>query len=180
MAGFAKAILITILAAVSIMLLFNMAFFFPWYLEIIDTTFQVAQLIATDNYLTYDNYHTVYDELRGKPIFRERAGADQLMIEAFHEGYRTDSAIENSIHSLEYYYALDDENAKPYVQMGNLVTVTITANYPFRMQFLGEPITLNDFPVTFSMTTVTTKHYKDLDYDYIDYGDSYDNYDYDD
>jgi len=179
MAGFAKAILITILAAASVILLFNMAFFFPWYLEVIETTFQVSQMIATDNYLTYDNYHHVYDNLREKPIFRERAASDKLKIEAFHVGDRTDSAIEEVKHSSEYYYALNDENAKPYVQMGKLVTVTVTANYPFRMKMFGETIVLDDVPVVFSMTTVTTKHYKDLDYNYGDYGEIDDDFEYD-
>jgi len=177
MAGFAKAILVSILAVAAIFLLYNLAYFFPWYLEVIETTFQVSQMVATDNYLTYGNYTDVYDKLREKPIFRERAGTEFLKIEAFHVGSRTDSAIENSYHSLEYYYALDREEDKPYAQMGNLVTITVSATYPFRMKMLGRDFSAADIPVKFSMTTVTTKHYKDLPYDYGDYGDLNSEYD---
>ena len=176
MAGFAKAILITILAAAAIILLFNLAFFFPWYLEIIETTFQVSQTVATYNYLAYDDFTNVLETLREKPIFIERAA--DVTIEAFHENGK--DAIERvGPHDVNtYYYPLENEEDKPYTQMGNLVTIQISASYPFRMQMFGAPVTLSDIPVTFTMTTSTTRHYKDLPYDFGIDGDSYDDYDY--
>jgi len=166
MAGFLKAILIAILAVASILLFVNMAFFFPWYMEIVQTTFEVSQIVSTDNYLALDSYEDALDEVRNKPIFKERAA--DVKIEAFHEDGRT--AVEQSgPHSVStYYYDLDREEDKPYVQMGKLVTVTIHAVYPLRMRMFGEEMTFEgaDVPVSFSMTTVTTRHYKDLEYDY--------------
>ena len=170
MAGFAKAILIAILSVASILVLFNMAFFFPWYMEVIETTYEISQWVATDNYLSYENYSAIYNDLKGKPIFEERTGEKELKIEVVHENGK--NAIEESgPHDVNtYYYPLDKEDEKPYVQMGNLVTISVTATYPFRMQILGKKINAADIPVTFSMTTVTTRHYKDLPYDPYDYG----------
>ena len=179
MAGFIKAILITILAAAAITMLFNLAFFFPWYMELIETTFHVSQMIATDNYLTWDNYDDLLNNpdhgLKNKPIFKERAGA--VKIEAVHDNGK-DAIERGSSHDVNtYYYHLAREEDKPYVQMGNLVTIEISANYPFRMQMFGNPVILSDIPVTFSMTTSTTHHYKDLPYDFGVAGDYYGDYD---
>jgi len=179
MAGFAKAILITILASAAIILLFNLAFFFPWYIEVIETTFQVSQMIATDNYLTYDNYETVYNNLKEKPIFKERTGSKQLKIEAFHESGKDAIERESARDVNTYYYPLSKEEDKPYVQMGNLVTIEIHATYPFRMTIFGRSINSGkmDIPVTFRMTTSTTRHYKDLPYNYGVDGGYFDDYD---
>ena len=179
MAGFAKAILITILAAAAIILLFNLAFFFPWYMEIIQTTFQASQMIATDNYLTWENYDDLLNNaehgLKNKPIFKERAGA--VKIEAVHANGK-DAIERGGPHDVNTdYYPLEREEDKPYVQMGNLVTIEISANYPFRMQMFGEPVVLSDIPITFSMTTSTTHHYKDLPYDFGVLGETLDDYD---
>ena len=177
MAGFGKAILISIMAVAAILVLFNMAFLFPWYMEIIETTFEVTQMIATDNYLTFENYTEVYETLKNKPIFCEMR--DSVKIEAFHADGRK-SAIEAANppgYDVNYYYDKEIDE-KPYVQMGNLVTVYISATYPFRMEILGRSIVATEIPVTFSMTTSTTRHYKDLPYDYGISGDYF--YDYDD
>jgi len=166
MAGFLKAVLISIITIAAIIVFMNMAFFFPWYMEIIQTTFNVSQIISTDNYLAFNYYEDILGELRDKPIFREMA--DDVKIEAFHNDGNLRPAIEQGgprdVNS--YYYSLSDENAKPYVQMGNLVTITVSATYPFRMQMFGRPVTAAPIPVSFTMTTTTTRHYKDLDYSY--------------
>ena len=178
MSGFLKAILISIITMAAIIVFINMAFFFPWYIEIVQTTFKVSQIISTDNYLAYDYYQDILNELKDKPIFREMAG--DVKIEAFHQDGNMKSAIEQggSRDVNAYYYHLSDESAKPYVQMGNLVTVTISATYPFRMELFGRKITAAPIPVSFSMTTTTTRHYKDLDYNYGWGGYSVDDYDY--
>jgi len=166
MAGFLKVILISIITMVAIVVFINMAFFFPWYMEIIQTTYNVSQVISTDNYLAFNYYEDFLNELKDKPIFKEMA--DDVVIEAFHHYGNMKSAIEQGgPHDVNsYYYALSDENSKPYVQMGNLVTVTISATYPFQMQLFGKPVTAAPIPISFSMTTTTTRHYKDLEYYY--------------
>ena len=164
MSGFLKAILIAIIAVASIIVFVNMAFFFPWYMEIIQTTFEVSQMISTENYLTYDKYEDALNGLRDKPIFRDRASS--VRIEARHEDGRP--AIEASgLYDVNTYYYNLHEDEKPYVQLGNLVTITVTATYPFRMQMFGSPVTAADIEnISFSMTTVTTRHYKDLWFDF--------------
>ena len=175
MSGVLKAVLISILAVASIIVFVNLAFFFPWYMEVIQTTFEVSQMVSTDNYLTYNYYHDTLDELRGKAIFKDRAA--NVKIEAFHENGK--NAIEQGGHHdvNTYYYPLSSESDKPYVQMGKLVKITIHATYPFRMQLFGKPVTAADIPVLFSMTTATTRHYKDLEYDYGPDGRSLGDYD---
>jgi len=178
MSGFLKAILISIITVAAIIVFVNMAFFFPWYMEIVQTTFKVSQIISTDNYLAYDCYEDILNELKEKPIFREMA--DDVIIEAIHQGGNMKPAIELSgPHDVStYYYPMSDETAKPYVQMGNMVTVTISAVYPFRMEMFGKKVTAAPIPVSFRMTTTTTRHYKDLEYDYGWSGHTIDEYDY--
>jgi len=175
MAGFLKAILISVITVAAIIVFVNMAFFFPWYMEVIQTTFKISQIVSTDNYLARDYYEGFMDELAGKPIFRDRA--ENVAIEAVHENGK--NAIEESgPHDVDtFYYPISDEESKPYVQMGNLVTITVHATYPFRMKMFGRPVTAADIPVSFSMTTATTRHYKDLEYDYGPDGYSIDDYD---
>jgi len=164
MAGFLKAILIAIIAVASIIVFVNLAFFFPWYMEVIQTTLEISQVVSTDNYLAYDYYRDTLNDLKDKPIFNDRK--DNVIIEAIHEGGK--DAIERDgpfdVHT--HYYPLALEKDKPYVQMGNLVTVTVRATYPFRMQMFGKPIAAADIPLSFSMTTVTTRHYKDLEFEF--------------
>jgi hypothetical protein len=163
MVGFAKAILIAILAAVATVIFTNMVFFFPWYLEIVETTFVVSQIVTTDNYLAYDEYQTALDTLKEKPIFKDRESL--VSIEARHESGRDAIERVGPYDTDEHYYNLD-EDLKPYEQMGNLVTITIRAAYPFRMHLFGTTINLPDIPVSYVMSTTTSHHYKDLPYDY--------------
>jgi len=176
MSGFLKTILMAILTVAAILVFFNMAFFFPFYIEVIQTAFHVSQMISTENYLPYDQYQSILDGLRGRPIFNDRAAGVQ--IEARHSNGKDAIERQGPYSASGHYYYLSDEWEKPYLQMGNLVTVTVRAVYPFRMQILGRQITAADIPITFNMTTVVTRHYKDLDYDYGPYGPAIDDYDY--
>jgi len=166
MAGFLKVILVAILTVACIIVFFNMAFFFPFYLEVIQTAFHVSQIISTDNYLATDTYEDILWELKGKPIFSEKA--PEVKIEAKHESGKNAIEAGGPFDVNTYYYPLAGEDNKPYVQMGNLVTITVSAVYPFRMQMFGEQINTGamDLPVSFTMTTVTTRHYKDLEYEF--------------
>jgi hypothetical protein len=169
MAGFGKAILIAMIAAVSLIILFNVAFFFPWYLTLVEKGFAISQFIATDNYLKQNYYQDIMTELGDYQLFRARL--DDVQIEAWHDNGAGGTAIEPSYHTLEEYY--NDDYPKPYVQMGHPVLVIVSASYPLQMELFGTPIhellpTLSDIHVSFKMTTTTTKHYKDLPYEYLD------------
>ena len=173
MAGFLKAFLIAIIAVAALVLFMNMAFFFPWYLEIIQTTFEVSQWVATYNYLDSDNYERIHTDLSEKPIFRERKTA--VAITAYHDGDKTRDAIDQVLpYNMSLSYYDEDPTKKPYVQMGNMVEITVSAAYPFRMQIFGEPLVLADINVSFPMTTTTTRHYKDLPYNYGPDGEEWD------
>lgn len=172
--GFAKAIVVVILAVAFIVVMVNMAFFFPWYSELIERTFQVSQMVSTDNYLSYDKYTLVYDNICAEPIFKERTA--DIKIEAVHESGKNAIEMDGPWDVNTHYYPLDDESSKPYEQMGKLVDITIHAAYPFRMQMFGRDITVADIPVSFQITTTTTHHYKDLPYNYGVDGDMLDDF----
>ena len=168
MAGFLKAILITMIAVSGLVIFLNLAFFFPWYLTLVEKGFAVSQIVAANNYLPYDDYTDILREIKGLPVFSDRE--DKIVIEALHDngtGPAPKDAIERSnAYSMEDYYG-EPDSVKPYVQMGNTVKIKLYASYPFRAQIFGGFSTLTDIDVSFSMTTTTTKHYKDLDYEYI-------------
>lgn len=176
MVGFARSLIIVMIAVVSLIVFFNAAFFFPWYLTMVETGFATAQMIATDNYLSYDNYTSTVDGLREAPIFcKVENPLEHIDIEAWHideNKLKIRTAIEPLTYltqeqALEEYYWEANEDRKPYTQMGNMVLITVKASYPFQMQLFGSPLRLTELPLTFSMTTTTTKHYKDLEYTYV-------------
>ncbi len=160
MTGFVKSLLIGILAAAAIIVLMNMAFFLPWYINVIEATFEVSQAVAADNCLSYENYHNIYDELKSKPIFRERAAGNELGITVVSQSGK-DCIERSGGYELSDYY---DSSYKPYVQRGESISVTVYASYPFRMTFNGEDVSLADIPVEFTIKTTALKHYKDLPY----------------
>ena len=174
MVSIAKSILISILAMIVLILLMNIAFFFPWYLTVVDAAFAVSQMVATDNYLSYDNYELVRGMLVDKPVFEARSGDDELM---FIVNFESDFGVEKSLieegetRPLSFYYGKDDEDEKIYVQRGNIVRVTIHAQYPIRVGFMdneadeGGNRPLADIPIDFSMTTTTLRLCKDLPYE---------------
>ena len=166
MAGFAKSILVAMLAAVAMVIMMNVAFFFPWYINVIETCFEVSQIVANENYLPGDDYHNIYGELSNRPIFNKRNGADELSIEVTHQSSKNGKETECG-RTAEYYYD-KPESEKPYVQKGNPVTVTVKATYPFQMNIAGNEVEVADIPVEISINTMTLKYYKDLEY-YVDW-----------
>lgn len=172
MAGFLKAVLIATLSVTSLVIFFNAAFFFPWYLTLVEKGFELSQIIATNNFLPASEYWDALEDLQERPIFNKRP--DNIVIEAQHvdsnrENYR--SAIENSRNSrdiVEYYNLPEDSTERPYVQMGNSIRITIKASYPFEMRLFQNTLDLSDIDISFSMMTTTTRHYKDLEYIYVE------------
>ena len=156
MRGVAKAVLGVILSSVAILLLLNLAFFFPWYLTLITETYNVSQIVAGDNYMKETYYEDALERLQERPIFRDKE--DKIEILVTNADGR--SAIGDDDETIYYDSAEFD---KPYLQRGEELKVEIKAVYPFTITLWGEKLE-RELPVSFSMSTTGLKHYKDLDY----------------
>ncbi|MBH5320056.1 hypothetical protein I6N90_19830 [Paenibacillus sp. GSMTC-2017] len=162
MQGIAKAILITLLTSIGIVLLTNMAFFFPWYLTLVSETYYVSQVAATDNYVSRANYDDIKDSLEDKPIFSKRKDDIQIWVHKSEEYSNPSKSAIPIVDRSDYSdYVYDEE--KPYQQRGETIYVKIAAVYPLSITLWGEEHTA-EIPVSFKMTTVGLKHYKDLPY----------------
>ncbi|MEK3903597.1 hypothetical protein [Paenibacillus sp. FSL R7-0179] len=156
MRGVAKSFLVAIVVAASIMVFTNLVFFFPWYMTLVIETFNLSQVAAGDNYIKQSYYDDALKRLKERPIYREHP--DQIEVEALNED--NGRAIGNDDETV---YANATELEKPYRQRGEPVTVTVRAVYPLSVRLWGEEIR-TEIPVSFSLTSVGLKHYKDLDY----------------
>lgn len=156
MRGVAKSFLVAIVVAASIMVFTNLVFFFPWYMTLVIETFNLSQVAAGDNYIKQSYYDDALQRLKERPIYREHP--DQIEIEAFNED--NGRAVGNDDETV---YANATELEKPYRQRGEPVTVTVRAVYPLSVKLWGEELR-TEIPVSFSLTSVGLKHYKDLDY----------------
>lgn len=156
MRGVAKAVLGVILSSVAILLLLNLAFFFPWYLTLITETYNVSQIVAGDNYMKETYYEDALERLQERPIFRDKDDKIEILI----TNADGRSAIGDDDETVYYDRAEFD---KPYLQRGEELQVEIKAVYPFSITLWGEKLE-RELPVSFSMTTTGLKHYKDLDY----------------
>ncbi len=156
MQGFAKAVLAAILVSICIMLFTNMVFFFPWYMTLITETFNLSQIAASDNYIKQSYHDDSLDRIKDRPIFRDKASF--IDITAINSD--GDDAVGRDDES---YYEDLGEYDKPYRQRGEPVTVEISAVYPLSITLWGTKYE-KELPVSFSITSVGLKHYKDLDY----------------
>ncbi|WP_310551566.1 hypothetical protein [Paenibacillus glufosinatiresistens] len=156
MRGVAKGVLGVILSSVAILLLLNLAYFFPWYLTLITETYNVSQVVAGDNYMKESYYEEALDQLQERPVYRDKA--DDIEIRITNADGR--SAIGDDDETVYYDSA---ESDKPYLQRGEPLEVEIRAVYPFTVTLWGKKLE-REFPVSFKMSTTGLKHYKDLDY----------------
>ncbi len=161
MAGFAKAILISVLVAVVFFLFMNMIFFFPWYMSLIYETFNLSQIAAADNYLKNMNVDAAMNRLKSKPIFSDPAVIGLIEIEA-ENSYGTTAIGEDNTDEA-YVASGADDSSKPYRQRGEKITVRIKAGYPFRVKLANADVELV-LPVSFQLSTTGLKYYKDLPY----------------
>lgn len=156
MRGVAKAVLGVIISSVAILLLLNLAFFFPWYLTLITETYNVSQIVAGDNYMKQSYYENALERLQERPIFRDKKDKIEILVTNA-DGRRAIGDDDETI-----YYA-SAEFDKPYLQRGEELEVMIKAVYPFTITLWGEKLE-RELPISFSMSTTGLKHYKDLDY----------------
>ncbi|RCX18258.1 hypothetical protein DFR58_10516 [Anaerobacterium chartisolvens] len=161
MAGFAKAILISVLVAVVFFLFMNMIFFFPWYMSLVYETFNLSQVAAADNYLKNMNVNAAMDRLKSKPIFSDASVINLIEIEAKNSYGSTAIGEDNADEA--YVASGMDDSSKPYRQRGEKITVRIKAAYPFRVKLANADVELV-LPVSFQLSTTGLKYYKDLPY----------------
>lgn len=155
MQGIAKAILTTIVVTICLMLFINLVFFFPWYMTLVTETFNLSQVAASDNYIKQEYYDDALDRLKDRPIFREKA--DRIVITVTNDsGYTAVGDNDETVY--EYVTELE----KPYRQMGRPVKVEVKAVYPLSITLWGKKLE-RELPVSFSLTTIGLKHYKDLE-----------------
>ena len=167
MVGAIKAVLIAIISSVALFLIVQLAFFFPFYMTIVVETFNLANIAANDNYVKQMYYDHSLDALKDRPMFNRLS--DDVAIEVIAED-EFGGAVDAIGDDDDFFYnqydgpVLPDGTIKPYLQRGNPVTVRISAVYPIEMTLWGSTITY-PFPVSFSITSIGLKYYKDLDWD---------------
>jgi hypothetical protein len=155
MAGVAKAVLVAMLAGTVILLLTQVAAFLPFYMSLVVTTSSLANAVAVDNYLHETLYEDTLAELQARPLFSKLSDRVEIEVEngtGFNSGSDTP----------DDYSMIEGEAGKPYKQRGEPINVTVSAAYPLEMTVWGNTITM-EVPVTYSITTVGLRYYKDLD-----------------
>lgn len=156
MQGIAKAVLITILVSICILLFVNLVFFFPWYMTLVTETFNLSQAAANDNYIKQSYYDDTLARLKDRPIFEDKAG-DIVITVKNASGYTAVGNDYEEIYENESLIELD----KPYRQRGKPITIEIEAVYPLSITLWGNKVE-KEIPVSFSLTAVGLRHYKDL------------------
>jgi len=169
-----KAILVAILTAAALFILTHLAFFFPFYLTIVTETFNLANVAANDNYVRESYLEDALDRLRERPIFERAVAANG---EGNGNGWDT-GAVQIRVYNVDGFRAVGSDNPfdyshidgaspdKPYRQRGEPIDITIVAYYPFVVTMWGHELQIL-FPVSFSMTTIGLRYYKDLDYEFL-------------
>jgi hypothetical protein len=156
MVSFAKAILGAVVGAVIMVLLTQFAFFFPFYMTIVVETFNLANTAAGDNYIKDSYYESSLATLQSKPMFKQNP--NKIIIDV-----RNSDGGEAVGDDDEYVYnATSGESGKPYRQRGNPIVVTVSAAYPLTINIAGQTIE-KDIDLSFTITTIGLKYYKDLD-----------------
>lgn len=164
MQGIAKALLITILSSAIIVLLMNMAFFFPWYMTLVIETYSLSQVAANDNYVKQPYLDEAEKKLKETAIFKKRPNDIEIIVKKTDVAPPYANAVgfeDVSIYDNGSYLDLE----KPYRQRGEPIEVTIKAVYPLTMKLWGKDVE-GEIPMSFTITTRGLKHYKDLHYDY--------------
>ena len=167
MAAPAKAIIVAIIASALLVLLTHLAFFFPFYMTMVLETFKLANVAANDNYVRQSYYDQSFDDLTGYPMFaKSRSWTPGDGWNTGNVRIRVLNADDERAVGSDYSYDYSDIDGtigKPYRQRGEKIKVEIVAAYPFEMKMWNETYH-RAIPVSFSITVIGLKYYKDLDY----------------
>jgi hypothetical protein len=162
MAAPAKVALYGLVSAVLFVMITQAAIFFPFYMTVVLETFNIANIAANDNYVKQTYYDDALDNLRSRPIFSKSPASVRIDARRADIDY-VNSAVGNDD---EFYYDENNipDNEKPYRQRGERITVTVSADYALETPVWSTTI-ITRIPVSFSMTTIGLKYYKDLPLD---------------
>jgi hypothetical protein len=180
MAAPIKAVLVALLSAAALIILTHLALLSPFYMTAIVETFNLANVAANDNYVKQMYYDESFKKLKELPMFKKSwewgGGGDGwtsgniiIKVENAYPDTAHNKAVGNN-NEFEYNWDGDRPSSrgvyKPYCQRGKPIKITIYAVYPFEVMLGGRPLR-RELPVSFSITTIGLKYYKDLDYDYL-------------
>jgi len=146
-----KAIIISAL----VVFLSKVAALFPFYMTIVVESFNLANAAAADNYIKQPSYDAALAALCERPLFNRNPGSVTIEVQNADGGRAVGSDNE---------YDYDGLADKPYRQRGRPLQVTVSALYPFEFTLWGRPVGF-DVPVSFSLTVIGLKYYKDLPMD---------------
>lgn len=156
----AKAIVIAMASTIILALIMQVFLFFPFYMTLVIETFNLANVAATDNYVKESFYDTIIEDLRDRPVFSRRP-RNEVQIHVRNSDNQSAIGDDNEFYYDEY--GIDD-HLKPYRQRGEPITITIEARYPLEFQWMGMTFRHDaGIPVSFEMTTIGLRYYKDLD-----------------
>lgn len=158
MQSFAKAILISMISAIFLMMFISLSLFFPWYSTLIIETYNLSQVASGDNYVKQSYYDDALDNLKDRPIFSDKS--DKVKITVLNADGRNAVGDDDETN----YLSVADHD-KPYCQRSKQLTITIAAVYPLQVTLWGRPVE-KEIPLSFTFKSVGLKHYKDLDYYY--------------
>ena len=183
MSSVVKLALYAILISIVVVFLSKMAALIPFYITMVTEAFTLANISAADNYLKRQHYEDSLEGLRSRPLYN--VNADEVRIYVLNEDGAarlqsdvSNRSIEQKLASLNSdHFAIGENNefvynatngpfGKPYRQRGRPIQIIVTAVYPFQFMLWGRPAGF-DVPVSFSITTIGLKYYKDLDADYF-------------
>ncbi|GHU50712.1 hypothetical protein AGMMS49975_02290 [Clostridia bacterium] len=163
MVGAFKAVITAVGISIAVYLLTQMAFFFPFYMTIVVEAFNLSNIAANDNYVERIYYEDSLYNLRDRPVFNRTPSS--VAIEVLNADGREAVGDDPSAYSGYDGDTLGDGTYKPYRQRGEPVTVTVSAVYPVAVTLWGNTFTHN-VPVSFEITSVGLRYYKDLEWDY--------------
>ena len=177
MAAPIKAVLVAIISAAALFVLTHLAFIFPFYMTVIVETFNLANVAANDNYVKQTYWEESLENMIERPMFEKtwdwKKGdgwnTGNIRITVFYEHDGKDYPARGMDDASRYSWDGDGPSPingeyKPYCQRGEKVTVTVSAVYPVEITMFAWEVK-REVPLSFSITTVGLKYYKDLEYD---------------
>lgn len=178
MTGPIKAVVVAVLSAAVLIIMTHLAFLFPFYMTVIVETFNLANVAANDNYVKQTYWEESLENIKELPMFektwKKGGGGNGLTTGNIRITVTNENPKPNNKaigKDDEFYYSWDGPLSsigeyKPYCQRGEPLTVTVYAVYPFEITLWGRKLE-REVPMSFSITTVGLKYYKDLDYAYL-------------
>ena len=159
MASIGKMVIGAIIVSVLVVFLSKIAALFPFYMTIVVETFNLSNIAAADNYVKQPYYDATLQGLRERPLFNQDPDSVVVAVRQLNSDGTVGREAVGSAN--EYDYEWEPDDTKPYRQRGEPLQITISAMYPFEFTLWGRDVGF-DVPISFSLTTIGLKYYKDL------------------